>query len=227
MPEKWAIGLAVEGDLRFLSHHDMMRLMERLLTKADLPLRFSQGFNPRPILSLVAPRPVGVGSTCDLLTVSLDSPPADDFLHSLNAVAPQGLRFIQAGATVKKAPQPLLADYELRLTPEQIPAVTDRLAELENEPAWPIERTSGKARRTSKTIDLKPLVHSMAISADVLHVQLQPEGDRWAKPAELMRLLGLDERGDLARLTRTAMQWANLGSPQDASPARRRDAEQD
>ena len=72
MPQKWAIELSVEGDLRFLSHHDMMRAMERLVCRAKLPLKYTQGFNPRPVLSLSLPRPVGVASRAELLVVTLE-----------------------------------------------------------------------------------------------------------------------------------------------------------
>ena len=40
------------GDLRLLSHHDLMRSFERMLRRAALPLRNSQGFHPKPRLVL-------------------------------------------------------------------------------------------------------------------------------------------------------------------------------
>ena len=36
------------GDLRLVSHHDIMRCLERMVRRAQIPLATSQGFNPRP-----------------------------------------------------------------------------------------------------------------------------------------------------------------------------------
>ncbi|GAF87148.1 unnamed protein product, partial [marine sediment metagenome] len=60
--ERWVFGYDVDGDLRFISHHDMLRLFARSLARAALPVRFSEGFNPHPRLSIPLPRPVGVAS---------------------------------------------------------------------------------------------------------------------------------------------------------------------
>lgn len=67
-----AIRFAIRGDLRFLSHQDSMRLFERAAVRAQLPLRWSGGFNPRPRLSLPLPRPVGVAGEDELLVLELE-----------------------------------------------------------------------------------------------------------------------------------------------------------
>jgi hypothetical protein len=41
----------------------------------------------------------------------------------------------------------------------------------------------------------------------VLHVKLVPQGDGWARPVEVLRLLGLDEHMDLSRMTRTEVTY--------------------
>lgn len=46
-------------ELRFLSHLDMLRLFQRAMRRAGLPLAYTLGFSPRPRLSLAAPLPVG------------------------------------------------------------------------------------------------------------------------------------------------------------------------
>ena len=50
-----------QGDVRFISHRDLLRLFERALRRARLPVAMSQGYNPRPRISL--PAPLGVGFT--------------------------------------------------------------------------------------------------------------------------------------------------------------------
>jgi len=211
--ERWGIWFAVEGDLRFFSHHDMMRAAGRIAIRARLPLRYSQGFNPRPILSLVCPRPVGVASDDDLLVVTIETTmPRDQIVARLNQHAPSGMRFTRAGLVGGKTmPRPVRADYQLPLPPEQIPPTSSRLAELLPADAWPVERSTpaGKRRRrtVTRTVDLRPLVKEIAVRDGVLSWTQVPRGDRWARPGEVLALLGLEDRAHLARTVRTAVQY--------------------
>jgi radical SAM-linked protein len=212
-PQKWAVWLAVDGDLRFLSHHDMMRAIERQCVRARLPLRYSQGFNPRPVLSLVLPRPVGVASREDLLAITLDAPlESAELLARLSATAPTGLsphRAAALGPGVK--PLARSADLELPLTPAQSDRVAPRVQALANQPAWPMRRVTGDESlddpHAGKPIDLRPLVRRLELADGCLHLTLAPLNQAWARPAEVLRLLNLDERADLARMVRTRVDY--------------------
>ncbi|MDN5294095.1 MAG: hypothetical protein PWQ31_1400 [Eubacteriales bacterium] len=57
---RYRLEFTKKGSLRFISHLDLQRLLERLFRRAGLPLTFSAGFNPRPRLSLAAPLPLGI-----------------------------------------------------------------------------------------------------------------------------------------------------------------------
>ena len=52
-----ALWFAIAGDLRYLSHRDTMRAWQRVFVRAQMPLRYSQGFNPHLRFSLPLPRP--------------------------------------------------------------------------------------------------------------------------------------------------------------------------
>ncbi len=208
--------LTVDGDLRFLSHHEMMRAMERLLARAQVPLKYSQGFNPRPRLSLASPRPVGVASQQDLLVAAMDRPlePAETsaMLERLNAQAPRGLHFTGAqAADGPVAHRPKLAAYELVLEAGQCAQVSERLSALDSQADWPVQRLGPADRRSgaraARTLDLRPLVARLELEGNVLKLELVPQGDLWARPAEVLGLLGLDERADLARLVRTRVEY--------------------
>ena len=57
----------IEGNLCYLSHHETVSMLQRALIRAGVRLIYSQGFNPRPRLSLPLPRAVGVRSDCEML----------------------------------------------------------------------------------------------------------------------------------------------------------------
>ncbi len=190
----------------------MMTVLERTVLRASLPIRYTQGFNPHPILSLPCPRPTGVASQDDLLVFDLNRPeepirPAD-LLEQLNQAGPRGLECIGARALDERiSPQPLRVEYHLPLDPGTRQTLQQRLAELETQPNWTIHRRKKRKRsdRTPRTtpLDLRALTEDIKLADDALRFALVPDGNRWAKPAEILRLLGLDEQTDLARLIRS------------------------
>lgn len=74
------------GDAVWISHLDLMRLFQRAFKRAGLPLTHSQGFNPRPTVSIALPLSVGVESHCELLDFQLDGidVPVDQIRDRLN-----------------------------------------------------------------------------------------------------------------------------------------------
>ena len=61
-----------KGNAIWISHLDLMRLFQRAFKRAGLPLTHTQGFNPRPSVSIALPLSVGVESNCELLDFELD-----------------------------------------------------------------------------------------------------------------------------------------------------------
>lgn len=63
----------VFGLLRYLSHRQTMKMFQRAFLRSDIKIAFSQGFNPRPKMSLPLPRPVGVESRGDVLVAKIEN----------------------------------------------------------------------------------------------------------------------------------------------------------
>lgn len=80
------------GELRFLSHLDLVRAFERGFRRADLPLSFSCGFSPRPKISFGPPLPVGVSSESEYIDLVLsECPPLSQIASSLRSAFPEDL----------------------------------------------------------------------------------------------------------------------------------------
>lgn len=95
-------------ELRYLSHLDLLRLFQRAMRHAGLPLAYSLGFSPRPKLSLAAPLPVGVTASKEYGEIFLVEPisPAS-FRRRLGEQLPKGLTL--TGAIVIPVNEPPLA----------------------------------------------------------------------------------------------------------------------
>lgn len=85
------------GSAVWISHLDLMRLFQRAFKRAGLPLKHTQGFNPRPSVSIALPLSVGVSSQCELLDFELDgeSVPCEEITKRLNACIVSGVQVRQ------------------------------------------------------------------------------------------------------------------------------------
>lgn len=90
---------ARSGATTYLGHLDLMTCFERAARRAQLPILYSQGYNPRPMMVFALPLGVGIESTCDYLDISLECPyDAGAFAEEMNAALPEGLRILKAKA---------------------------------------------------------------------------------------------------------------------------------
>ena len=67
--DKVRIRFRKDGDLRFVSHHDLMRAFERMLRRASLPFRSTEGFHPQPRLIFALSLPLGVSGLAEVLEI--------------------------------------------------------------------------------------------------------------------------------------------------------------
>lgn len=107
-----------------------MRCLERMLRRAELPMSYSQGYNPRPKLVFPLPLGLGVEGRREPLELSLTEPlSAQETARRLQAQAPEGLRFLEGPTNQRdlapgRAGHPVWAVYSVRW-PERSVASTD------------------------------------------------------------------------------------------------------
>lgn len=84
-----------KGNAVWISHLDLMRLFQRAFKRAGLPLKHTQGFNPRPSVSIALPLSVGVESVCELLDFEVtEEVSCEDIRDRLNDVLVDGIRVL-------------------------------------------------------------------------------------------------------------------------------------
>jgi len=101
-PLKVRLRFAKRGDLRLVSHHDLMRCLERMARRAGLPLAQSQGFNPRPKIAFTLALALGIEGHHEVVEIELAGPmEPTEVLHRLAAAARRRL-----GRSVTPCPSP-------------------------------------------------------------------------------------------------------------------------
>ena len=155
-----ALWFSVHGDIRFLSQRDSMEMWRRALRRSQLPLRYSQGFNPHLRLTLPLPRSVGLVAEKELLVVELcERPPLGQIVEELGCQLPAGIALL-GGCYVPRnvSLQPAWAQYEMKLADQaDHGGVAERITEFVNADHWPVHRPS-RGRHPERTIDLKEAI---------------------------------------------------------------------
>ena len=93
-----------KGNAVWISHLDLMRLFQRAFKRAELPLTHTQGFNPRPSVSIALPLSVGVESSCELLDFELEGADVscEQIMERLNQALVEGIRVLDVYQTGRK-----------------------------------------------------------------------------------------------------------------------------
>ena len=138
---KLRLRFAKRGDLRLVSHHDVMRCLERMVRRARIPLAQSQGFTPRPRIVFALPLGLGIEGHNEVVDFELSEPgePAD-VLCRLAAAAPPGLEWLDAEALPPgaPAPRPVAVEYELGVPTQRHEQTRSKLGSLLASTSWPL-----------------------------------------------------------------------------------------
>jgi len=153
--------------LSFISHLDIQRTLQRAFRRAQIPLAYSDGFNPHPQLSFAAAVPTGAASDCEWFEVKLQEEiDPKDFLERTNAAMPEGFRLLEAFEAPENAGKLTVmvcaAEYTARLSaksPLTCEAVREALDALLQGEIFVNKRTKGGV----KSVDIRPQIMQAAV----------------------------------------------------------------
>lgn len=98
---RYLIKFTKDADIKFVSHLDLMRTIQRIVRRAELPVEYSKGFNPHMALAIAQPLSVGVYSEGDYLDLNLTEDMNEEAVkEKLNEFSANGIRFLE----VSKSP---------------------------------------------------------------------------------------------------------------------------
>lgn len=149
------------GNARWISHLDMMHMMQRAFLRAGIAIKHSEGYHPHAYVSIALPLPVGQESLCELMEFAVvDGTPLEEIPARLNAVFPAGLRAVECYDSERKLRH--LALLRVRVTLEYDHGAPDRLrlAELFAREQLIVEK---KGKKGPTELDIRPLIHQLAV----------------------------------------------------------------
>jgi radical SAM-linked protein len=199
---------SVSGVVKFLSHLDLLKLFNRALMRAALPVAYSEGFNPHPKISFGPPRGVGIEGRREYCDLQLkEQIPVDEVCERLNRAMPKGVRVLEGRVLETPAPALMaainLTVYEAEFADDE--TVLRQLAAniAAFSAADKVEIVRHHPRKGDKTIDLKAGVQKLALADNVLTLEIPFSEGGSVKPLEVMTYLAPE--GAIYRLARVGL----------------------
>jgi radical SAM-linked protein len=131
--QKLRLRYAKRGRLRFSSHRDFQRALERALRRASVPMAYSAGFTPHPKVSYANSAPTGTASEAEYVELSVtERCDPEAVREALDSSLPPGLDVLQvveadAGSLADRLEA---SDWEVRLPGVAPKAAQEALAQL-------------------------------------------------------------------------------------------------
>ena len=163
------------GRAIYISHLDLMRVFQRAFKRAGLPLTHTQGYNPRPSVSIALPLSLGVESGCELLDFDLygEKIPNEEILTRLNENLVEGVRVLEVYDEALKIKHLALLECEVTLEYDKgIPeGAKAEIGALFAQPEVVVEK---KSKNGIKEENIIPMLRRIAVSvADEYTLQLK------------------------------------------------------
>jgi radical SAM-linked protein len=188
--EKVRIRFSKTGNLRFISHHDLMRCFERMLRRAALPFHSSQGFNPRPRLVFALPLPLGMIGMREAVELELDEQVSPrEVFHRLTTASPVGLQILGV-EPVDPHSSARVHHVTYRVpfaSPELVSGLEERVQNLLAQSEVWIDRLRPKKRQ----IEIRSFIVDLRIEPGALEMDLLVTSGGTARPDEVLASLGL------------------------------------
>ena len=150
------------GRASYVSHLDLMATMQRAFLRAGLELKYSQGFNPHPYMSVALPLPVGSESQCELMDVGLIS----DMLPEVKAIKlPDGFAILDAYKPARKFNEIAWIEISAKMHYDTgiSKGIADRINQRFMEDSIVISK---RTKRGIKDLDIAPFIKDVEVQLD-------------------------------------------------------------
>jgi len=196
--------------IKYISHLDLMRLWERALRRAEIPLAYSEGFTPHPRISLAAPLPIGVTSEAELMDITLQKRLSPYFLiRTIGQQLPQGIDILEVQQIPLTAPslqsQLRYAEYRVEVKSsrslEEVQSAINSLLQTECLP-WQHMRDTGPRHYNLRALISHLWLIGWHNNSFTLGMRLRCDSQGTGRPEQVTQALGFTEHPDSIHRTK-------------------------
>ncbi len=154
------------GRAIYLSHLDLMATTQRAFSRAGSRLQYSDGFNPRPQISIALPLSVGTASVCEIMDFRLlEEVDITNLPERLNATMPEGIRVLEIYEPTRKNAELkwIAVEGVFEYDERRVDIMQEWLSDFFARPAIVIEK---KTKRGLGETDIRPAIREIAFAAE-------------------------------------------------------------
>lgn len=196
---KWRLKFSKKGMGKYISHLDLLRTFTRAIHRANLPVRYSQGFNPHQLITFSLPLALGVTSETEFVDIDFEETASPrEIGEALNKTLPPDIRILRISRPELSANDIVSARYEIDLSTSTTveKATLEAFFAQENIPALK------KTKKGEKEVNLRDFIVECEVSEVCgnkvkLNIVLSAGGSANIKPdivlGKLALYLGFEE----------------------------------
>ena len=196
-----------EGDLRLISHRDLVRTFERLFRRVRLPLSMSEGFHPKPRMSFPSALSLGIAGREEVIELELSEVvDPHELQQSLADASPAGLVMVDVQLLEEGSGKAQLerVQYEIEVPPARQENTRQAIRRLLECTSYPVQR-----KNRSEPIDLLAHLETLELVDGRLRIGQRASRTASAQPREILEALDLaDLEAEGRHLTRTQVEIA-------------------
>lgn len=168
-------------DIKFVSHLDIMRNIQRAFNRSGLPVEHSKGFNPHMIMSIAQPLSVGIYSVGEYMDVEfLEEVSEEEIKNKFNEVSPVDLKIIDVlkiekkyyddGKKVEQSMAAIdAARYTINIRYKNVENLAEEMKKLLSKTEW---ITLKKSKKTEKMVNIKSMIRKLNYKIDGSTLQI-------------------------------------------------------
>lgn len=217
---KIRIKFAKEGAMKFIGHLDIMRYFQKVMRRADVDIRYSEGFSPHQIMSFAAPLGVGLtsrGEYVDIEVLSTDS--SAEMLRRINGAMAEGMEALSYKLLPEDAANAMsivaAADYTVWFREGYEPEDWDDFAAgLTSWLAQDQIVVMKKTKKGEKEMDIRPLIYRLSTEGQQIRMQIATGSAANLKPSMILEAYMAGRGftlGEFALIVRRDEVYADLG----------------
>jgi len=169
---RYLIKYTKDNEIKFVAHLDLMRTLQKVIKRSELPIEYSKGFNPHMAVSIAQPLSVGVHSNGEYMDVVLAEELDEKYIMGkMNENTPRGIEILDVVKVVpvegKKKSQAMAiidaAKYTIKLKCTEVESVKKIIQSICSLDEWNIIK---KSKNGEKMVNIKPLVYTFDYVVD-------------------------------------------------------------
>lgn len=193
---------------KYISHLDINRCMSRAITRAKIPLWYTEGFNPHPYMSFSLPLSLGVESYCESMDIRIVGDITNNEIkNSMNEMLPSGIRIVDVYDNFRDCSEIAFSDYVYKIEFTDNEAAIKKIKSILDAPEILAEKKAKKGKRRVLTeTNIKPFIDKYNISIRdgeiILNARLAAGPNRNLNPTLLF--------DTVIKLIKTDFEWKSI-----------------